>query len=161
MIFKHHKGETLVEVMVSLSIIAIAITSAYSAMILANKLVFSNKYRTQALSLVNEGSDIAYNHLKNCGAEGKYTVNVSRDGLVLDSPGIDPVTTSPLPSVEPGSPFGRYITITPRTAADLAVDKIIGVTPSDGYYEITVYVDWTTGSSYQKIQSSTLVGPSS
>lgn len=60
------KGETLVEVTVSLGIIAIALAGATTLIASVTHTVTNNKLRTQGTAYAEEGTEIAVSDIRNC-----------------------------------------------------------------------------------------------
>lgn len=147
------KGETLVEVTVSLAILTIIITSSFTLVVQSLRYVSANKQKTQATVLAEEGIEIAYNHCIECGGPGDYAVNPNRKELDKKTEAFP----NDVYNVPGYSGYQRIINIRqPNDATELATlinPSLARVGTVDSYWVISSTVSWN----YQGRSDSTTI----
>jgi hypothetical protein len=151
---KHLKGETLVEVTVSLGIMTVALTGALMLITNVTHVITNNKIQSQATAYAEEGSEIATATIKNCGCStaGNYLVNAGGGSLVVPTGGDLDINNF---ATIPNTTIKRRIAVEDIPASQVSPasgpnkmlptgSRVIGGNAAD-YVLVTVDTQWVTG----------------
>jgi type II secretory pathway pseudopilin PulG len=158
------KGETLVEITVSLGIIAVALTGATMLIASVTHTITNNKLKSQGTAYAEEGTELARTNIKNCGC----IANTAGQNFTFAGTTLTPTSPTTLAVGQPGTEvtgsnptFFRVVNIKQLSPSDKGASGLLPSTISDAdtskYWLVDSQVKWTIGNTNESTSVKTVI----